>query len=540
MEVPVIRWILTVFLALGLSAQELKLQVLCTTDSHAAVMAEDPFTLQPAARGWAKAATLIKEFKARHPHTVLLDCGDTLQGDPIGYVRARVRPDLPDPSMAILNALGYHAMTVGNHDFDWGQAVLRGADEQAGFPLLSANVLVAATGKPAFTPYAVVEVAGVRVAVLGLTTSGLARMADPAQLEGLRVQDAVEAARIYVPLLRDKEKAEVVVVALHAGAGQPGAGAMEDDQGLALAERVPGIDLIVLGHSHATLSTRHKGVPILQPQAHGKGIGAAEFTLRKEKQGWKVAGATTQVVPVTLDTPSDPQILELTAPLRAATEDYLNTHATTLGTDLDGRWSRMEDSALMQLIHRVQRQAVGAQLSAAFSPSTRYFVPKGPASIRQFWALMPYENRIARIRVSGLQVKLWLEHAARYYHLSHQPELVNREVPGFDFDMIDGVSYALDLSKPLGQRVVELKFNGQPVQEQQSFTMAVTSYRLSGGGGYLEAIHFKGQPEVINPAPARNLLFAFVLSQPTLDLATTNRWRLIPALDRERVLQQVR
>jgi len=295
---------------------------------------------------------------------------------------------------------------------------------------------------------------------------------------------------------------------------------------------------VLAGHTHQAVTLRHKGIPVLQTLSKGQALGISELVLKKEKDRWKVVTVETRLERPTLETPSDPQVLELTAPLRAHANQYLDTFATNLAADLDGRWSRMEDSALVQLLHTVQKRAVGAQLSAAFSPSTRYFVPAGPTSIRQFWALMPYENKVARIRLTGLQVKLWLEHAARAYNFSHLPELYNREVPGFDFDMIDGVTYGIDLSKPLGQRIVDLKFQGQPVKENQSFTMAVTSYRLGGGGGYLEAVHFKGKVEVVNPVVLRNLLFEYVLSQPTLSIHTTNKWRIIPALDRARVLAQ--
>ncbi|MDP2874699.1 MAG: bifunctional UDP-sugar hydrolase/5'-nucleotidase [Holophaga sp.] len=535
-----IRWICILFISLVMQAQELRIQVLCTTDMHAAVMPEDAYTLQPAAKGWAQMATLIRAHKAKNPNTLLVDCGDTLQGEPLAYLSARLHPELPDPSMAIMNALGYHAMTVGNHDFDWGQAVARKAEEQATFPWLAANSVLATTGKPAFTPYVVVEYGGAKVGVLGLTTSGMARIADPTAIAGLRFLDAVESARTWVPVLREKEKVDVVVVALHGGLGTAESGLFDDNQALALVERVPGIDLVFGGHTHEAIATRHKGVWILQAQAHGRALAVADLVLKKEKQQWKLLESHGRLVHPTLETVSDPQVLEITAPLRKIAEEYLNTFATNLAVDLDGRWSRMEDSTIVQLLHAVQRKAVGAQLSATFSPSTRYFVPKGPTSIRQFWALMPYENKVARISITGIQVKLWLEHAARYFNFGHLPELVNRAIPGYDFDMIDGVTYALDLTKPLGKRVVDLKFKGQAVKENQAFTMAITSYRLSGGGGYLSAINFKGQPELVNPVSLRNLLFEYVLSQPSLNVPLAESWRTIPALDRERVLVQMK
>jgi 2',3'-cyclic-nucleotide 2'-phosphodiesterase/3'-nucleotidase len=229
-------------------------------------------------------------------------------------------------------------------------------------------------------------------------------------------------------------------------------------------------------------------------------------------------------------------MLSLTAELRTATDRYLDTAATNLLVDLDSRWSRMEDTALLQLIHLVQRQATGAQLSAAASPGPKLYIPKGPTSVRQFYALMPTENQLAKILVTGDQLKRYMEHGARHYTHSWEPELYNREVPFSDFDMVDGVSYALDLGQPAGNRVLNLSFHGKPVRPEQTFTLAITTYRLRGGGGYMEAIGFKSVPTLITKATQRNLLLEYVLSHPTLNATPTNTWRTIPYLDRERVM----
>jgi 2',3'-cyclic-nucleotide 2'-phosphodiesterase/3'-nucleotidase len=233
-------------------------------------------------------------------------------------------------------------------------------------------------------------------------------------------------------------------------------------------------------------------------------------------------------------------VLSLTAELRAATDRYLDTAATNLLVDLDSRWARMEDTPLMQLLHQVQRQATGAQLSAAASPGARLFIPKGPTSVRQFYALAPYESQVARIRITGAQLKAYLEHAARHYTYSWEPELYNREVPIHDFDTVDGVAYALNLGRPVGSRVASLSYQGQPVKPEQTFTLALTTYRLGGGGGYMEAIGFKGTPDLVTEASLRNLLLAYVLARPTLNPAVPNAWRTIPYLDRERVLNQAK
>jgi 2',3'-cyclic-nucleotide 2'-phosphodiesterase/3'-nucleotidase len=533
------RWFWILFIALSIQAQELRIQILGTTDMHGHVLAQDAFSLQPIPQGWAKIATLIRRQRALNPNTLLVDSGDTLQGEPINYVRTMLRPELPEPSIAIMNALGYAAMAVGNHDFDFGLPNLRAAEKQARFPLLSANTLDR-TGKPAFLPYRVVVVAGVRVALLGLTTPQVPTMTEPGNIEGLSFEDLVVTARRLVPQLRKQEKADVVIALVHSGLGSLEALDRAEDGALRLAEAVPGLDAIFAGHSHQAVQREHKGIPIVQAQNYGRALAQVELVLQKEQGRWRVASGAGHLLRPDEATVADPEVLQLTEALRKATDRYLDTPATELAVDLDSRWSRMEDSPLMQLIHQVQRQAAGAQLSAAAAPGTRLFIPKGPTSVRQFYALAPFESRVARIRITGDQLKRYLEHGARHYAYSWEPDLYNPTVPFYQYDMVDGVSYALDLGKPVGSRVVNLRYQGHPVKEEQSFTLALSTYRLYGGGGYMEAIGFQGKAEWVSEASQRNLLLAFVLAKPTLNLTASQTWRTVPYLDRQRVLDLAR
>ena len=533
-----IRSLIILLCALALNAQEVRLQVLATTDLHGHVLARDSYTLQPVNLGWAKLATLIRSKRAQNPATLLVDSGDLISGEPINYIRNRLRPDLAEPSVAIMNALGYQAMAVGNHEFDFGFPLLRSVEEQAKFPFLAANIVFSATGKPAFTPYVKIEVAGLQVAILGLSMAAVPSASDPTNWEGLKFLDPVETAKGLVPRLRETEKVDLVLVIIHGGLAK---GPCSDWSGTpvqCLAEKVPGIDLILAGHTHEALTTRVAGVPVLQAQAHGRALGVAELLLHRDKNRWVVQGCETRLERPAADTAEDSEVLQLTAPLRAATETYLSTFATDLADDLDGRWSRMEDTTLVQLLHTVQRRATGAQLSAISSPGSRIFIPKGATSIRQFYALAPYEDRVARLHITGAQLRKYLEHTARFFERSYQSNLFNPEVKPQDYDMVSGVSYALDISRPFGSRVVSLSYQGFPVREDQIFTLAITTYRLAGGGGYLEAMGFRGQPEMVSTASLRNLLLEYVLSKPSLAIPLANNWRIIPALDRERVLTQ--
>ncbi len=523
-----------------LSAQELKLQVLGTTDMHGHVLAQDTYSLQPENAGWAKLTTLIRQAKAQNTNTVLIDSGDTIEGEPINYVRTRLRPDLNEPSIAVMNALGYSAMAIGNHDFNWGVEVLRGVEKQAKFPFLSANTIVVKGGKGPFVPWTKVNVGGATVIIVGFTTPGIPNWEEPENYAGMAFQDIVECAKTLIPRLREKEKADVIIVTMHSGLGTLPGQVGDENCALRLADQVTGIDLILTGHTHVPISIQHKGVPILQAAAHGRALAVADLTLQKNQGRWRVMASQGRLVQPTVETPQDAQVLELTAVLRAATETYLNTAATNLATDLDGRWCRLEDTPLAQLLHVVQRQATGAQLSAVSWTSTHIFIPAGPTSIRQFYSLQPYENQLARIRISGKQLRDYLEFSAKGYNFSHEPELFNKAVAYYDVDQIDGCAYVLDLSQPVGKRVKNLAFQGQPVRDEQTFSLALSTFRLRGGGGYMSAIGFVGQPEFITPQLARNLLFSYVLNRPSLALAPVNAWRTIPALDRERIMQQAK
>lgn len=533
------HWFWILFIALGLHAQEARIQILGTTDMHGHVLAEDTFSLQPANQGWAKIATLIRRQQALNPNTILVDGGDTIQGEPLNYVRNILRRDLPEPSLAIMNALGYAAMAVGNHEFDFGLEVLREVEKQAKFPFLSANTQ-AAKGGQGFPSHTVVTVAGVRVALVGFTTPGVPAMTEPGNYTGLTFQDIVSTARLLVHRLRDKEKADVVIAILHSGLGDLEGREGDENAALRLADQVPGIDAIFTGHTHQAIQAEHKGIPILQAHCFGRALAVLDLNLRQEKGRWRVVASAGKLVKPEPQTASDPEVLRLTAELRAATDRYLDTAATNLLVDLDSRWARMEDTPLMQLIHQVQRQATGAQLSAAASPGPKLFIPKGPTSVRQFYALSPYENQVAKIRVTGDQLKRYLEHGAHHYLRSWEPELYDRDVPIYNYDMVDGVGYALDLGQPVGSRVLKLSYQGQPVKPDQTFTLAISTYRLRGGGGYMAAMGFTGAPDLITKASQRNLILEHVLGRPTLNPIPTNSWRTIPFLDRERVMNLAR
>ncbi|MFM8430598.1 MAG: 5'-nucleotidase C-terminal domain-containing protein, partial [Holophagaceae bacterium] len=207
-----------------------------------------------------------------------------------------------------------------------------------------------------------------------------------------------------------------------------------------------------------------------------------------------------------------------------------------LMTALDSRWSRMEPSPIIDLIHHVQLKATGAELSAASCVYPKIYIPKGPTSIRQFYAINTYEDNIVTLKLTGAQVKLWLEHSASAYRFSYEPNLFKDEVPFYNIDFMAGVSYTMDLTRAEGDRIQSLTYQGSPIDTQRIFTVAVTTYRAYGGGGFTEAVKFKGTPIFTSSQSKRNLLLKYVLERPNLTIPSISSWRIIPMIDRGRLL----
>ncbi|MFQ5778533.1 MAG: bifunctional metallophosphatase/5'-nucleotidase, partial [Terriglobia bacterium] len=253
------------------AGQAVRLTILATTDVHGNIWPYDYLRGRPRERGLAKVASYVKRVRARRPNTLLVDCGDTFQGTPLAYLAATKYLAEANPVVAAMNAMGYDAMAVGNHEFNFGLTTLWQLKEQAEFPLLGANVVSTYHGSLRdFEPYVIRTVGGVRVAILGMVTPSVPRWDPPAHRVGYRFGDLVETARRYVPKLR--RKADLVILIIHSGLGRDEeTGARreplypEEDRVWDIAEAVPELDAIFFGHSHRELAGKEvNGVLLVQ------------------------------------------------------------------------------------------------------------------------------------------------------------------------------------------------------------------------------------------------------------------------------------
>ncbi len=476
----------------GAAADRQVLTILHTSDLHGQVLPEDG----PGRRGsLAQVATVVGRIRAEVDHPVLvLDSGDALQGSPLEEL-ARVRWSRPSPTVAAMNRIGYQAMAVGNHEFNYGLASLRRAEAEAAFPLLSANTVDASTGQPAFPPFTVLQAGPVRVGVLGLVTPGVVRWERPEHYRGLRFEAMDRTAREWVPRLRDEVRCDLVVVLAHTGfespvAGRPGTGSLDEDFGSRLG-RVDGIDLLLTGHTHLSIPPqRIDGVVTSQPGAHAAFMTRIDLALERDRDRWSIASFSGANLPLA-GVAADPEMIEAFAGLETEVEEALAAPVGRVQEPLSVRGCRLADCAAVDLVHAVQLEASGADLSLASVLSDRTpDLEVGPVSARWVHDLYVYANTLMSVRVSGAEVRDILEHAARYYRGVRCGDGVGCEVevdptiPGYNVDSMAGVSYRIDPTRPEGDRVRDLRWRGTPLRPDEQLTLAVNSYRRSGGGRY--------------------------------------------------------
>lgn len=518
----------------GPGPSSIDLVVLSTTDVHGRIRGWDYYAdSSESVRGLSRAATVVDSVRTANPgRVILVDAGDLLQGNPFAYVAMRQFNSAPNPIIAAMNSLGYDAMAIGNHEYNYGVPYLEKAVAEATFPMLSANTYQP-DGTHKFRAWTIVEREGVKVGIIGATTPGV-MVWDAENVRG-RVQlgDIVEGVRKAVDEVR-AAGADVVVVTAHAGFDEPASydtvstGLPSENVSARMAAEIPGIDLIVYGHSHK----EQKGVSIgstllVQPKNWATSVGVAHLSLTRDAGRWKVASSRGETIPVAGRAES-PAILAVSETVHTATVSYVNTVIGTTPVAWGGDSARLRDTPLVDLILEVQRKATGADLSstAAFTLGAR--LDSGNITVAQMAQLYPYDNTLRAIRISGKQLKDYLEYSSRYYTgVEGGAPVTDPRIPGYNFDMIAGADYTLDLMRPVGSRVGSLAVKGRPVAESDSFTLALNNYRQSGGGGFAM---IKDAPVVYDKQEElRELLIEEVKRRKVIrpeDYFTQN-WRLV-------------
>jgi 2',3'-cyclic-nucleotide 2'-phosphodiesterase / 3'-nucleotidase len=528
-------------------ASEVTLTLLSTTDSHGHLLAWNELTNRPTNEGFAKIATLIRQIRETTPNALLLDCGDTTEGTPFAYYFAVLDTKVPNPEIATFNVLNDDAMAVGNHEFNFGEQEMWKAKGESHFPWLAANLKETySSGVKYIQPYIIKEVSGIRVGIVGFVTPGVPRWEIPAHYAGYTFEPIVDAARRVIPEVR--AKSDLVVVIMHSGldrnpeTGKPFYGGVQvegENAALETAQQVPGIDVLFYGHTHEEMPKLIvNGVLMAQAKNWGGSLARADVTMERNASGkWTVTSKTSTTIHPTTDTPQDPEIEKLLEPYEKKVNAYLDTPIATTSTSLDGVVARYEDSPLVDAIQRTQMEYAHADVSMATMFITSTHVAAGTVTVRDAFGIYPYENTLYAVELTGAQLKNALEHAASFYPAWPAAEGTRMRLPGYDADSAYGVTYEMDLSKPVGSRIENLQFHGAPLSPTQKFRVAINNYRDTGGGGYWVyrdlAVVYRSEKEV------RDLLIED-LKKTRQFPAADGHWRILPDAAREAIENQAR
>ncbi|SMY12992.1 5'-nucleotidase C-terminal domain-containing protein [Brevibacterium jeotgali] len=549
--------------------QALSMSVLATTDVHGHALNWDYFTNAPYPAGEElgldRAKTVVDGIRQEkgEESVLLFDNGDSIQGNPLTSYFSATEPVTEsgrDHPMAVANNLmGYDAQVVGNHEYNYGLGMLDYYEEQADFPVIAANAIDTASGEPYSDPTTMIEreIDGetVTVGVVGLTTPG-SRIWDKKHLDGaVEFEDMVTSAQEYAPQLKE-DGADVVVALAHGGKDPQGQewdpSQLQENVSRTIAEQVPEIDVLVAGHSHldepSEVVTQSDGTQALitQPDYWARSVSEVELTLVPDEDGdglavdWDEAAAPS-VTPHYLqgDVAESQEMADALSTHHDETVDYVNQTIAQASETMSTETSRYEDTAILDFIGHVmtektQEGLAGTQYEdlpvlAQTSPFSRDAVfSEGDVTVRDVAALYVFDNTLSGVQVNGAELKDYLEHAARFYDQVEEgadfdPEEISnsydeadgRDIPDYAYDALTGVDYDINISKPLGERIENIRMaDGTEVAADDEFVLAINNYRQSGGSGY----PVDGLDEVYNEQVAiREALIDWAVEKQVID-----------------------
>lgn len=562
-------------------AKQVELQILGTSDLHTNFVNYDYYQDKKSnALGLAKTGVLIEHAREDNPNTLLFDNGDLIQGTPFGGYKVSVDPledDELHPAFAALESLDFDASTLGNHEFNFGLDYLDNALEEAPFPVLNANVYDAQTGKNRFTPYTIIDkkvVDGkgkkhtIQVGVIGVVAPQIMKW-DRAHLDGnVIAKDAVETVEKFLPKVK-AAGADVVVVLSHSGMGDETYDVGEEDITYQLTE-VDGVDAIITGHNHDVFPGSFSelanvdqekglinGTPVVMPGKFGSHLGVIDLTLEKKGKHWNVIDENAQLRAI--DTKTDQiakQVVEAVKETHEGTIDYVRSPVGETTAPIHSYFSLVKDDPSVQIVNNAQSWYVDQKragtanadlplLSAAapFKAGGRnggdYYtnIETGQIAIKNVADLYVYDNTVFALKLTGADVKEWLEMSAGQFLQvdpstpTEQP-LINTEYRTYNFDVIDGVTYEIDVTQPAkydadgntvnenANRINKLSYQGAPVTDDQEFMVVTNNYRASG--------NFPGvrnATEVIDYAyENRQVIQDYMEQLGTIDPSADNNW----------------
>ncbi|ENQ3078098.1 bifunctional metallophosphatase/5'-nucleotidase [Bacillus sp. WLY-B-L8] len=516
--------------------------ILLTSDIHGAVYPIHYQNNEKAELGLAKVATQIAQERANNDHVLVIDNGDFIQGTPFTYYYAKYMRNEENPMSIIANHIGYDAAIIGNHEFNYGMDVLNKAVAYANMPYLAANIMNKQTKKPYFgKPYIIKHIhPDIKIAVLGVTTHYIPNWEQPHHIKDLLFENALEATRQWVTYIHEQEQPHVLIVAYHGGfecdlqTGEPTEILTGENQGYAMCQEIEGIDILLTGHQHRYIAhEKVNSVTVLQTGSNGRSLGKVHVTLIKKQNQWMIKECYSELLPIE-GIPADRAVLSLVSAYEQQTQEWLDKPIGTIAGDMlihDAMETRLRDCAFIEFINKVQTDVTGANISCTslFHNESSGF--PNEITMRDIVSNYIYPNTLKVVRVTGKDIKEALELTAEYFSLDPDgniivnPAYIEPKPQHYHYDMWEGISYILNISKPVGERVVSLQYEEAPLHLDQEYDVVMNNYRASGGGNY---VMFQNKPIIKDiQIDISELIANYILERKTIKATTNYNWKVV-------------
>lgn len=528
-----------------------------TSDIHGSFFPYDFINRKPKAGSLARVATYVKQLREQYgKNLILLDNGDILQGQPVSYYSNYVDTTHTNIAADVINYLNYDAETIGNHDVETGHSVYDKWIKAVRCPMLGANVIDTRTGAPYLKPYTILKRDGVRIAIIGLLTPAIPNWLGENLWSGLRFDEMVACARKWVHIVKETEKADVVIGLFHSGKeGGITTSDYQEDASLAVAKEVSGFDIVFYGHDHTRFcgmvtNSEGKEVLCLDPANNAMAVAEADLQLEKKNGRWVVSrqnGKLTDITNLPVDSDFVNHFKDFNETVKRYADQVIGTFENTIST----RDCYFGNSAFNDLILNLELNISKAEIAFNAPVSFDVAIQKGPVRVADMFNLYKYENQLFVMRLSGKEIRnalemsydLWMNTMTSpndHLLLLDNQTLGDQQRLGFknfsfNFDAAAGIDYEVDVCKPNGQKVRVLQMsNGEPFDENKYYKVAVNSYRANGGGELLtlgagipkdslnDRIIWRSQYDL------RHYLMEEIKRMGTLNPKPNHNWKVIP------------